>query len=114
MLRYNRTLLASAIAAVLAQYRAATALLLCLLLAACGKSYVKPDPVDENVDPVCRVACDVAIPLWTPPDPSNPAAWDTYPEQVVIPLQSKIRACDVQRQACVQGLDRLKKAGVTR
>lgn len=85
-----------------------------LLLAGCDQTFVKPEPVPENCDATCRTPCDTRIPRWNPPDPDAANAWDTYPAQVTIPLQAKAKACDLHRRSCVQCLDRLKKAGVTR
>lgn len=85
-----------------------------LLLCACGKDNVRPQPVDEGCEALCRTPCDATIPEWKPADPTAPEAWDTYPEQVTIPLSGKVQQCDLHRTSCVQCLDRLKAAGVTR
>lgn len=84
------------------------------MLAGCNLLPRKPMPVDEGCDALCRTPCDASIPLWTPADPDAADAWDTYPEQVTIPLRGKVQTCDLHRQSCVQCLDRLKAAGVTR
>lgn len=89
-------------------------LLLVLLLSGCQLFARKPMPVDEGCDASCRTACDAEVPVWQPADPASPDAWDSYPEQVTIPLRGKVLQCDLQRQTCVQCLDRLKAAGVTR
>ena len=86
-----------------------------LLLSGCQLQATRqPMPVDEGCDAACRTACDATVPLWAPDDPDAPNAWDSYPEQVTVPLRGKILQCDIQRQTCVQCLDRLKAAGVTR
>lgn len=97
-------------------WRALGFVLLVSLLAGCGmfKRGVKSEPVDESCDASCRLPCDATVPLWRPANPDAPEAWDSYPEQVTIPLKGKVEACDVQRRACVQCLDRLKAAGVTK
>lgn len=92
----------------------ALALLFALTLTGCGLLPRKPVPVEEGCDALCRLPCDATVPLWAPRDPDAVDAWDQYPEQVVIPLRGKVLACDLQRQVCVQCLDRLKAAGVTR
>ena len=83
-------------------------------LTGCRDGFVKPDPVPENCDALCRTPCDTEVPRWRPLDPTDPAAWDTYPEQVTIPLQGKLAQCELHRTSCVQCLDRLKAAGVTK
>lgn len=70
--------------------------------------------VPESCDASCRLPCDATVPLWKPINPDAPDAWDTYPEQVTLPLVRKIETCDIARKACVQCLDRLKAAGVTK
>ena len=95
--------------------RPAALILLALLVctgATCGRT--RPGPVPESCEAICRTPCDTAIPVWLVDDPNDPGAWDSYPEQVTIPLQTKAKACDLHRTACVQCLDRLKAAGVTR
>ena len=84
------------------------------LLSGCAFLPFKPQPVDEACDAQCRMPCDASVPVWTPLDPGSTEAWDTYPEQVTIPLRGKVLQCDLQRQVCVQCLDRLTAAGVTR
>lgn len=86
------------------------------MLTGCGlfKRIAKPEPVNESCDASCRLPCDATVPTWAPDNPDDPEAWDTYVPQVTIPLVGKIEACDVQRKACVQCLDRLKAAGVTK
>lgn len=91
---------------------AATAII--LALAACGRQAVKPDPVPEQCGAQCRVPCDTAVPQWVPTNPDAPAAWDSYPRQVTIPMKAKLQTCELHRVACVQCLDRLKAAGVTK
>lgn len=85
-----------------------------LMLTACDKGNVRPQPVDEGCEALCRTPCDASVPEWKPEDPTDPKAWDTYPEQVTIPLRGKILQCDLHRTSCVQCLDRLKAQGVTR
>jgi len=89
-----------------------------MLVAGCGAFQRKqrpPEPVDEACAAECRMPCDDTIPKWTPADPSSPQAWDSYPRQVTLPMQAKVRQCDrIHREACVQCLDRLKEAGVTK
>lgn len=92
------------------------AILCALVLSGCGifQRTAKAEPVDENCSADCRRPCDATAPLWTPADPDSPSAWDSYPEQVTIPLRGKVLTCDLQRQECVKCLDRLKEAGVTK
>lgn len=87
-----------------------------VLMSGCGmfKRAVKADAVNEQCDASCRLPCDATVPYWKPADPDAAEAWDEYPKQVVLPLVSKIEACDVQRLECVKCLDRLKAAGVTK
>lgn len=85
-----------------------------LLLTACDKGNVRPQPVEEGCEALCRTPCDTSVPVWRPEDPTDPRAWDSYPEQVTIPLQGKAKQCEIHRTSCVQCLDRLKKEGVTR
>lgn len=92
----------------------ATAALLVLALAGCATPPAPRAPVEANCSALCRVPCDTSVPRWTPADPEAPEAWDTYPEQVTFPVVARLRACEVHRQACVQCLDRLTKAGVLR
>lgn len=91
-----------------------TCVLVVLLVAGCGALRPKPAPVNENCDAICRVPCDTTVPLWKPVDANRSDAWTSYPEQVTLPLAKKLDTCEVARQACVQCLDRLKQAGVTR
>lgn len=85
-----------------------------LLLTSCGKDNVRPQSVEEGCEALCRTPCDTSVPVWRPEDPTDPKAWDSYPEQVTIPLRGKVQQCDLHRTSCVQCLDRLKKEGVTR
>lgn len=93
---------------------AALALALALAMTGCGKGNVRPQPVEEGCEALCRTPCDASVPEWKPADPTDPKAWDTYPEQVTIPLRGKVEQCEIHRTSCVQCLDRLKAAGVTR
>lgn len=97
--------------------RVALALYICVLLAACGSRPVvpaPPEPVAESCAAECRQPCttegiEVAI------DPDAADAFDQLVEQALVPLRARLQACsDVHRGACVQCLDRLKAAGVTR
>jgi hypothetical protein len=86
------------------------------MLTGCALFKAKPraEPVNESCDASCRLPCDTAVPRWAPVDADDPAAWDAYVPQVTIPLAAKLQTCEVARQACVQCLDRLKAAGVTK
>lgn len=88
-----------------------------VLLAGCGlfpKRAGKQPAVNENCDVSCRMPCDATVPMWAPADPDDAAAWDEYPKVVVLPLVTKLEACDAKRVTCVQCLDRLKAAGITK
>jgi len=86
------------------------------MLTGCALFKAKPraEPVNESCDASCRLPCDTTVPRWAPVDADDPAAWDAYVPQVTIPLAAKLQTCEVARQACVQCLDRLKAAGVTK
>lgn len=86
---------------------------LVLTLAACRHAPVII-AVDEGCEALCRTPCDTTVPAWRPADPDAADAWDTYPEQVTIPLRGRVEQCELHRVSCVQCLDRLKAAGVTR
>lgn len=94
-------------------------LFLCLalfLLTACksNTAFVKPDPPPENCEATCRTPCTVDPNIQYVPVPGSDRAFDDLVEQVVAPLLGEVKKCDTHRQACVQCLDRLKQAGVTR
>jgi hypothetical protein len=99
---------------------------LCLLLSACAPEVreVREAPA-EDCPRECRTPCALTrddetgrlvaiVPLWTPPDPDAPDAWDTYPPQVTLPLRGALLQCEINRRACVACLDGLKAAGTTR
>lgn len=89
--------------------------MLALALTACGDKNVRPQPVDEGCDALCRTPCETSVPIWNPPGGgASESDWDTYPEQVTIPLKGKADTCELHRVSCVQCLDRLKAAGATR
>lgn len=78
-----------------------------------SRGATKPEPFPAQCDARCFAECDDAVPAWTPPDPDAPDAFDYIPEQVVAPLQAKVRTCDdVHRNACVQCLKRLEAVNV--
>jgi hypothetical protein len=99
---------------------------LCLLLTACpGPVPEVREPVAEDCPRVCLTPCPLTrddeagrlvaiVPLWQPPDPDAPDAWDTYPPQVTLPLRGALLQCEINRRACVACLDGLKAAGTTR
>lgn len=88
--------------------------LIVVALPACRKD-VRPAAVEEGCDALCRTPCETSVPVWNPPGGGlDESDWDTYPEQVTIPLKGKADTCELHRVSCVQCLDRLKEAGVTR
>lgn len=92
------------------------ALLVLALAAGCGRTPVvedPPEPVPENCDISCRTPCSTDAIRYRP-DPDTDRALDELVDQVVVPLRVSLDVCDLHRQACVQCLDRLKRAGVTR
>lgn len=73
----------------------------------CGKPRPELPPPVLDVDPVCWQPCDVGVPLWTPADPEDPNVWDTYPEQVTVPMKAQLDRCSaVHHRACQQALRR--------
>lgn len=92
----------------------AVALIALVLLSGCRKD-VRPVAVEEGCDALCRTTCETSVPIWNPPGGgASESDWDTYPEQVTIPLKGKADTCELHRVSCVQCLDRLKAAGATR
>lgn len=80
-----------------------------LLLAGCRTIAPAPPlaPPVLDVDPLCWQACDVSVPVWAPADPADPAAWDTYPIEVTVPLKVRLDRCSaVHHRACQQALRR--------
>lgn len=91
-------------------------LLACLPLVgftSCGKPRPQLPPPTLDVDPLCWQACDVEVPEWHPEDPEDPAVWDTYPVQVVVPMKAQLDRCSaVHHRACQQALRRGAELGV--
>lgn len=86
-------------------------------LAACGpklKPYVKADPPNEDCDILCRTPCTVDKNIRLVPKAGDKDVLETITRQVIIPLRGEVRVCDTHRVACVQCLDRLQDAGVTK
>lgn len=78
---------------------------------------VPREPILAQCDAKCYTPCvaadgDTGI-RWDG-SPTDPAMFDRLADQVTLPLADRLRACDVNRQACTQCLDRLKSAGVIR
>lgn len=84
---------------------------LLLLLTACGKEYVRPDPVNAGCDQQCFVPCvkedgDTGL-RWTA-NPDDASAWDALYDEITNPLAAMLRTCEVRRRSCVQCLQHLK------
>lgn len=83
-----------------------------LLLAGCASNATRPVPAQCNQ--ICFLPCttdgDPGV-RWEA-DPESSGAWDQLAGEVVPALTDKLRQCDVRREACVQCLKRLDKAGV--
>lgn len=77
--------------------------------------FIKPSPVPENCDAKCRLPCTVDPNIQYRGASPNESAFDELVRQVVIPLRGELDRCEVEhRQACVQCLDRIKAAGLTK
>lgn len=93
-------------------------LLALLLLAGCATKPVLPEdppvPALRCAD-ACFEACDTKVPLWRPPNPMSPTAWDTIRPQVVDPMAVELKRCELRRQACRACIDAAVESGaVTR
>lgn len=86
----------------------------CALTACNGMGFsIKRNPIPENCEATCRTPCTAAgIEYIT--DPNTKDALNDLTETVVIPLRKRLTQCDTHRQSCVQCLDRLKEAGLTK
>lgn len=71
-----------------------------------------PEPVPEDCPAQCRQPCDFQARFH--PDPDTDDALGELVDQVLVPLRTALDACDLRREVCVQCLDRLRRAGVTR
>lgn len=90
---------------------------LLLAVIACTR-HVPTKPVPASCNVVVFAPCTTANGStddtgvrWTA-DPSSADAWDALIEQAVSPLARKLLTCEVRRQAAVDCLQRLERAGV--
>lgn len=65
---------------------------------------------DRCFEPCLKEGEDTGI-RWDG-SPVEAEAWDRLVDGGLFPLADKLRQCEVNRRACTQCLDRLKKAGV--
>ena len=84
------------------------------LLAACDE-FRRGEPVPAQCNAMCFAPCvgedgDTGVRLRA--DPENAEAWDELGGEVIGALATKLRACEVNRKACDQCLQRLEKRKV--
>lgn len=97
--------------------RLALTSLACLLLLTgwTSCSWSRPDPVPAQCDARCFQPCvdageDTGVRVAG--DPAAAGTWDEIGGRVTRELATRLRQCDVRRQACEQCLQRLEKARV--
>ncbi len=76
-----------------------------------GSVAVTPPAIPANCEAKCYEPCTIPADLKYVPVPESKRAFDDLAEQVVAPLKLEFDQCDTHRQACVQCLNRLEKAG---